>query len=85
MARANGDLKPPPDREDRAADLPPQPPIIRSLPEPQERMSSGKRSSELEGGPTLSAKKTRTVLNTYVEPANIVDVSDSDDDIGKFY
>jgi hypothetical protein len=55
--------------------------------EAEERIvAAGKRSSVPEDALSSSAKKTRTatVINTYVEPANVVDVSDSDDDIGEF-
>jgi hypothetical protein len=56
--------------------------------EAEERIvAAGKRSSVPEDALSSSAKKTRTatVINTYVEPANVVDVSDSDDDIGEFF
>ena len=94
LARANGDLEPPSGRdgegstqEAAASPLPP-PGVSARASRPEERiLAAGKRSSVPEDALSSSAKKTRTatVINTYVEPANVVDVSDSDDDIGEFF
>lgn len=83
LARSNGDLKAPTRAPDIEVELPPT-----SSPAVQKRgpghTSSVKRSSEAEEDTGYVKKKPKTVLNTYVVPANIVDVSDdSDDDIGK--
>ncbi len=94
LARANGDLKPPSGRdgegstEAAAAASPLPPPVSARTSRPEESiLAAGKRSSVPENALSSSAKKTRTatVINTYVEPANVVDVSDSDDDIGEFF
>ena len=86
MARVNGDMKPPPPPVEVNNAVP----LIKTtssslVPSLSPQASSLKRSSEVEDNADW-AKKPKTVLNRYMIPATVVDVSDdSDDDIGKTF
>jgi hypothetical protein len=77
MARANDDFQPTTVARDRRVISPPTLPQVAP---PRERISA-KRSSDGAEGDKCSAKKARTLLRTTLVPANVVELSDSDDDI----